>query len=543
MLVLFRITQAQNLVAYFPFNNNALDYSGFNNNGMLFGTIISAVDRFGNPCGALKFNGVDSYIEVPNSVTLQSISKAFSVTCWFKIDSLPFQNDYKWLTLICKGKHSLESDNNPQYRVQTFQSNLQSTISINTDFTEYDYNHKNHPLERGKWNFYAVTYDGNVIKAFLNNARIWEFPYSKNLTNNTESMYIGRDDPGSTELFCGSLDDLRIYSSGLSDSEVLSIYNNIGLIYPEDEFTIDCPGNEQFVAEKNLCSAIVNYKGPVIDINCNSVKLKQIAGLVSGSKFTVGNHLIEFEAVSSTGFKRMCMKRIKVVDVENPRMLCMNDTIITIYDRSKEGVIFNYSIPKATDNCSVDTILMIQGIKSGALFPLGTTSVIFKAVDCYGNYTTCSFNVNVIDSSLASENVNNVKGKMGYMTDSVKYTKSIEFNSCIVTLIMYDDSQQDFDSISVYFNGIEIVKCEMIKLKQNGTINRAILLNPSEPNDFVVKAWNTGSISPNTLKIDFFEGYFIDKIKKIKNRKPDKVSILHSKPGIAAGLNLYCKAK
>lgn len=701
---------AQNLIAHYPFDNNANDISLNKNHGRIIGGVSSTADRFGNPCGAFNFNGTDGYIEVPNSTSLQSITQIFSVTCWFKIENVTMLNGIKWLTLICKGNQSVETPNNPQFRVQTFQSAIQSTISINTDFTEYDNNFSKHPFEFSKWNFYALAYDGNFVKAYLNNVKIWEFPYSKPLNINSEPMQIAKDIPGSLEFFCGSLDDLRIYNTGLTDSDISKIFKDETFASYDDEFSLTCPANITAYTEKGKCTALVNYPKPDLKETCGSSTMKQVSGLPSGSQFPIGTSFISFEASSKTGFKKTCMTKIVVIDKEPPIIDCPNDTLLTIADANITEVNFQYPIPKASDkcsqpkvtlvsnvpssssfpigttqlkfratdnsgntadcnynvvvkknivaivkptpvplpkkdtlicpvdiekfndshkcgavvnyslnhsenevtllegnksgtffpvgttlnrfsipssknecsfnvsvidnekpelvcpadiivyavagqntakvsfknplakdNCSIDSIIQLNGLKSESLFPLATTQNIFKAIDVFGNYATCSFNVTVIDTFFKQVLPDSVEIKPNLIPDSIRYTKRMDFNTCIITVLMYDDSQQDFDSISVFFNGKEIIKREMIKLKKNGTINRALMLNANEPNDFIVKAWNNGNISPNTLQIDFYEGYFMDKIKKLKNKKPDLARTLHSKPGVAAGIYLHCK--
>ena len=140
------ISFSQNLIEYYPFDNNVKDISGNNNNGIIYGDLKPAIDRFGNYCGALFFNGVNGYIEVPNSKSLTSISNKISVTCWLKLEKNQTHPLDKWLTLICKGQEIIETNINPQYRVQIFQSDKQSTISVNTEFTEFDNNFKKRQL-------------------------------------------------------------------------------------------------------------------------------------------------------------------------------------------------------------------------------------------------------------------------------------------------------------------------------------------------------------------------------------------------------------
>ena len=45
------------LVAYYPFNGNAADESGFDNNGKVYGATLT-MDRFGNQNSAFSFDGI-----------------------------------------------------------------------------------------------------------------------------------------------------------------------------------------------------------------------------------------------------------------------------------------------------------------------------------------------------------------------------------------------------------------------------------------------------------------------------------------------------
>lgn len=54
------------LVAYYPFNGNANDESGSGNHGTVHGPILNT-DRFGAAGNAYDFDGLDDYIEIPDS--------------------------------------------------------------------------------------------------------------------------------------------------------------------------------------------------------------------------------------------------------------------------------------------------------------------------------------------------------------------------------------------------------------------------------------------------------------------------------------------
>jgi hypothetical protein len=83
------------------------------------------------------------------------------------------------------------------------------------------------------------------------------------------------------------------------------------------------------------------------------------------------------------------------VDNTPPTLTCPADIIVT-NDPGACGATVIYA-GTATDICDPNpTINTLSGPASGALFPLGLTTVTLQAVDAAGNPSTpCSFNVNV----------------------------------------------------------------------------------------------------------------------------------------------------
>lgn len=76
---------SQGLVAYYPFDGNAINASGHGNNGTVVGA-IPAADRFGNAGKAYNFNG-RSYIDIPDTLSLNP-TQALSVAAWFYLRSM-----------------------------------------------------------------------------------------------------------------------------------------------------------------------------------------------------------------------------------------------------------------------------------------------------------------------------------------------------------------------------------------------------------------------------------------------------------------------
>lgn len=204
------------LIANYLFNKDLKDQSSNGNDGVGVGGLTYGTDRFGNDCGAIEFNGSDSYVVVPNSRSLKSPRKEFTIAVWFKLSK--GAGDLKWLTVCCKGDRIDETSSSPQYRFQV----TNRTLSINTDFTE----NLNKDVAFNTWYHYAIVYTGREVIAYLNAKSFFSFPYSTPLSSNNMPLEIGRDVPGVMEYFSGSLDELKIYSRALDRNDIHALYNN-----------------------------------------------------------------------------------------------------------------------------------------------------------------------------------------------------------------------------------------------------------------------------------------------------------------------------
>jgi hypothetical protein len=201
----------------------------------MYGNVIPCEDRFGNKCGAMNFDGTTGYIEVPNNRIYDNIVNSFSICGWAKLDS---NADNWWITIACKGNDALEGANSPHFRFQI----TKLTVAWATGYVpnwqeEYD---------KGRWYFWALTYDGQQINVFRDGINIANYSYSVPLTPNQSSLEIGRDVPGKAEYFYGSLDDIRIYNRCLTSNEIEMLYNDKPQVY--------CAGNSTMPIVNNQCN-------------------------------------------------------------------------------------------------------------------------------------------------------------------------------------------------------------------------------------------------------------------------------------------------
>ncbi len=510
---------AQNLVLHLKCNRDSKDYSSYGNDGQIIGGVESTVDRFGNQCGAFKFNGVDGFIEVANSPSLEKLTRKLSVSFWYKLANPNDLNALNWLTVMCKGLSPDETPSNPQFRFQTFQSSKQSTISINSDFTEFDQDYFNHFFEFDKWCFYTLTWDGNLVECFINTKKIWEFPYNGILVSNQDPLHIGKDIPGSTEFYLGDLDDIRLYDGKLSIQKINELYTDQIEADFEEDFTLKCPKEIRKKTDYGKCTAMITYADPVVIENCGTTTLRKVSGLNSGNNFPIGTSTIKYEALSSFNLKKTCSFKITVEENSNISLACPNDT--NLYIDQGTDIMYTYLKPTITNKCSAVNINLVNGIDSGGSFPIGNTTNTFEAINQNGLKATCSFNVNVIlrdntpavpkvkKDSIPTQSV--TTSLTNTVTSSVRPSKlkeyeALKFEEDYVTLLIFDNKEEDNDTVSIFYNDEEIIYREMLKLRKNKPTIKYLDLKNKKDNEFVIKAWNVGRIPPNTLKIEFYEG-------------------------------------
>jgi PKD repeat protein len=220
-LVVFSFAQlslSDSLVAYYPFNGNANDESGNGNDGAIVGATLTE-DRFGNPNNAYYFNGIDNFIVIPhsNSLNLDGAQDNYSISLWFK--TLGPEQGIGW-RILSKWDENIYT--HYPFSIQMGHESLvlamfdtNSPIYIRTD-QQWD----------NEWNHIAmvVNNDKNKLYGFFNNIIIdsTEITYETSIVNSID-IYIGRTF-GLNYYFQGFIDDIYIYNRALTEIEIESLY-------------------------------------------------------------------------------------------------------------------------------------------------------------------------------------------------------------------------------------------------------------------------------------------------------------------------------
>jgi gliding motility-associated-like protein len=165
--------------------------------------------------------------------------------------------------------------------------------------------------------------------------------------------------------------------------------------------TITCPVNITVSNDPGVCGALVNYLAPVGADNCPASVTSMIAGQASGTFFSIGTTTQTYQVIDASGNTAQCSFDVTVNDTENPIIACPGNINVN-NDLGVCGATVNYIAPVGADNCPGSVTNLTAGMMSGALFPVGTTTVTYEVVDASSNTAQCSFDVTVTDNELPS---------------------------------------------------------------------------------------------------------------------------------------------
>jgi len=214
------------LVAWYPFNGNASDESGNGNNGTLHNDIQATTDRHGNPGQAFQFDGVDDYISVPSSASLNPENQ-LTISFWGKVDVAP----EKITPVINKGGIYISGHKQREYTLWLSPSNI---LHVSLAGDEQELQRLESSIQNySEWFFFTFVVDkiNHSIKIYINGVLNSETEDSySTFNNNNEELWFGQCAESLTEYswFNGILDEVRIYNRALSESEIVSLYAPAG---------------------------------------------------------------------------------------------------------------------------------------------------------------------------------------------------------------------------------------------------------------------------------------------------------------------------
>lgn len=161
--------------------------------------------------------------------------------------------------------------------------------------------------------------------------------------------------------------------------------------------TVTAPADSSADADASCQAPVPDYvSGSTASDNCDSsvtITQSPTAGTLVGP----GAHTVTVTATDDAGNFSTDEVVFTVNDVTPPTISCpANITVYLPLNSSATSVVVNFTAPTGTDNCSGATTAQTDGLASGALFPVGTTTNTFTVTDGAGLTASCSFTVTVL---------------------------------------------------------------------------------------------------------------------------------------------------
>ena len=154
----------------------------------------------------------------------------------------------------------------------------------------------------------------------------------------------------------------------------------------------DMPGDITVEAPLGSCTIPVSWTPPTVT-DCTEVIVTTT--IEPGSEIPIGIHVIVYTAIDIQNNIAESFFTVTVLDIEPPLISDMPSDMVLTNDVALCGAVVAWDEPSATD-CS-DLASLAASMSSGSFFEAGDTLVTYTATDVYGNVSSASFNVNVVD--------------------------------------------------------------------------------------------------------------------------------------------------
>ena len=218
------------LVGWWPFNGNANDESGNNNNGILNGPTL-ALDRFQKEGKAYNFDGINDFIRISNSPSLNN--KAVSISGWFKTNNLPTNEAEGAKAIVGKWWQSPSTCNGNYnaFLVVLTKPVVGPVLGGATSFYAGNNFYTSQLIESNKWIHFVFVHDSNTGgKIYLNGQLSNSNQLKGDICNSTNPLNIGADSKAGEiyRFFNGTIDDIAIWNRVLTAEEISKIYRGDG---------------------------------------------------------------------------------------------------------------------------------------------------------------------------------------------------------------------------------------------------------------------------------------------------------------------------
>ena len=231
------------LVGYWPFDGNANDYSGNNNNGVVKGaTLITG--RTGIASTAYNFNGNDNTIEVSHN-TILNLDTAFSINLWVKLPASQVNNPASYVS-----KYSLSQKSGFVFPyinegVSGFGLNLTTENGTTENAAGQGQYLTSQIANKTSWHQFTAVFSNGNYKLYVDGFIVkTNSGLGNTLVNNTNNLIFGNS-TGYNQFAKGGLDEVGIWNRSLTENEIIALNGCVAPIttIAANASTNICPGS------------------------------------------------------------------------------------------------------------------------------------------------------------------------------------------------------------------------------------------------------------------------------------------------------------
>jgi len=279
---------AAGLVGYWRFNNDSsvgeaynatnaslvYDYSGFGNNGQNYNATYNASGgKFG---GAFEFDGVDDYVEVPDSSVFTLTD--FSASVWFKSSGDTGYHQTLVGNYDANGEWIILYMNVTLLRLHVDDgSNPLGQANATKNYIDNTWHHLVGVRNTGQ----------DTLSLFVDGVLVNSVDDATDLTslNSNEPFKMGYQGDTQTRYFNGTIDEVRIYNRTLSAEEIKGEYLGLSLFKHDDNLVFHA-GNATLWYDVSSWSSVWHHVSATYENSTSSA-----------------NFYLDGSSVNSTGFR------------------------------------------------------------------------------------------------------------------------------------------------------------------------------------------------------------------------------------------------
>lgn len=216
------------LIAYYPFDGDSKDYSGFSHDGINYG---SAHYITGHNKLAIAFNGFfeRGYVKVSNTNVLKIFENRFTFACWLRRDEKG-GTDINGNYSTSNGLHCIFAKGSDRNGFFSGLGNYaDSTVLFGSLVRSWNnqewYAKISNDYKLGDWFHWAIVNTGNKIKIYVNSKLVTDVDAVLDMESSRDrDLYIGRFEFDYYP-FKGAIDEFYIYNRALNEDEIVALYH------------------------------------------------------------------------------------------------------------------------------------------------------------------------------------------------------------------------------------------------------------------------------------------------------------------------------